>query len=186
VTGRLFRKYRGPAAYAKANLAAFEKDIHSTGFFRSKTKSVTGAARVLLERFGGEVPRTMEELTQLPGVARKTANVVLGTAFGIAEGIVVDTHVHRVSDRLALCRSGEKNPEKVERALMDLLPRDRWIPFAHALVWHGRRVCMARNPQCETCFLSDLCPRRGVTASKAKAKRPAARTRPSSRAEPDP
>ncbi|MBN1417209.1 MAG: endonuclease III [Planctomycetes bacterium] len=170
VTERLFRKYRGPAAYARADLAAFERDIHSTGFFRAKAKSVTGAARMLMDSFGGKVPQTMEELTRLPGVARKTANVVLGTAFGAVEGIVVDTHVLRLADRLGLCPAGEKNAEKVERALMDLLPRDRWIRFAHALVWHGRRLCMARNPQCPACFLRDICPRRGVGAAEGKAK----------------
>lgn len=172
VTSKLFKRYRRPEDYARADRAAFEREIHSTGFFRSKAKSVMGAAQALVERFGGEIPRTMEELTQLPGVARKTANVVLGTAFGIPSGVVVDTHVHRVSDRLALYDpAAKRSAGKVERALMDLLPQEAWIRFGHALIWHGRRVCGARHPLCDACLLRDVCPRRGVKAARPGARK---------------
>jgi endonuclease-3 len=156
VTPELFRRWPTPAALARADQAELEGVIRSTGFFRNKARSLLGAARVLCERFGGEVPKTMEELLELPGVARKTANVVLGTAYGIAAGIVVDTHVTRVSQRLRLANSTQ--PEKIERELMQQFAERDWIWLAHALIWHGRRLCKARNPDCPACALAPYCP----------------------------
>ena len=156
VTPGLFKRYPSAPAFAGADQAELEQAVKSTGFFRNKAKAIKGAAEKLVREFGGHVPRTMEELTTLPGVARKTANVVLGTAFGIAAGIVVDTHVRRVSERLAL--SKERDPEKIERDLMRLVPQERWIFFGHALTWHGRLVCQARKPRCDACPLVDCCP----------------------------
>lgn len=156
VTQTLFKKYRSAEALAGARPEVFERDIKSTGFFRSKTKSVQGAARTLLERHSGQVPQTMEELTALPGVGRKTANVVLGNAFGKPLGIVVDTHVSRVSGRLALTR--QSNPEKIEEDLMKLIPRKEWIRFSHRMILHGRQICVARKPKCSQCLLNELCP----------------------------
>src|SRR5207302_6870664 len=149
VTPALFAKYRSARDLAGADTAVLEQEIHSTGFFRNKTKSIIGMAQGLLERHGGEVPDTMEALVQLPGVGRKTANVVLGTWFRKNDGIVVDTHVQRLSTLLGLTR--EKDPVKVERDLMALVPRDRWTWFSHTLILHGRRVCIARRPRCEIC-----------------------------------
>jgi endonuclease III len=156
VTPHLFAKYKTADAYAAANPNVFEKEIQSTGFFRNKTKSILGMAGALVERHGGRVPETMEELTKLPGVGRKTANVILGTWFGKNEGVVVDTHVHRISRLLRLTR--QDNPEKIERDLMQLVPRDRWTAFGHMIIHHGRKVCIARRPKCEQCVVSDLCP----------------------------
>ena len=156
VTPVLFGRFPTPQAMAKAPLPVLEDIVRSTGFFRNKSKSLVGASAAIVERHGGEVPRTMEALVALPGVARKTANVVLGTAFGQAEGIVVDTHVLRLSQRLALTRNTA--PEKVERDLMTAIPRERWILFAHQLIWHGRRCCTARKPDCEHCLLAPHCP----------------------------
>jgi endonuclease III len=155
VTPALFRKYPSPAALAYANPSEVEREIHSTGFFRNKTKSIMGAAKKIVEEFRGEVPRTMEELVTLPGVARKTANVVLGTAFGIAAGVVVDTHVQRLAGRLDLTKNTD--PKKIEQDLMRVIPEDKWILFAHQLIWHGRRVCQARKPKCVECNLDSLC-----------------------------
>ncbi len=155
VTQELYKKYTKPEAFAYANPADLEKEIRPTGFFRNKTKSVMGASRAIVEQFGGQVPRTMEELLMLPGVARKTANVVLGTAYGIASGIVVDTHVIRLSQRLDLTRN--EDPKKIERDLMAVIPHNRWIQFSHQLIWHGRRVCAARKPKCAECNLETLC-----------------------------
>jgi endonuclease-3 len=155
VTNTLFPKYPSPKHFAYANPAELEQDIRPTGFFRNKTKSVIGASRKIVEEFGGEVPRTMEELLTLPGVARKTANVVLGTAFGIASGVVVDTHVQRLSNRLDLTRNSD--PKKIEQDLMQVIPQDRWILFSHQLIWHGRRVCVARKPRCSECNLERIC-----------------------------
>lgn len=160
VTESLFEKYPTAGDYAAADPAIFEQDIRSTGFYRNKTKNVLGMARRLVEVYGGEVPESMEDLLTLPGVARKTANLVLGTAFGQASGVVVDTHVRRLSHRLGL--SAHKNPDKVEADLQALLPRDKWIFMGHALILHGRRVCTARKPACDDCGLADLCPRLGV------------------------
>jgi endonuclease-3 len=156
VTAELFRKYRAWEDYASAPASELERDIHSTGFFRNKAKSIQGACRQIGERHGGDVPRSMEELLELPGVARKTANVVLGNAFRIASGVVVDTHVSRLSARLGLSR--EKAPEKIERDLTGLLPASDWIDFSHLLIAHGRKVCKARNPACGECVLAKLCP----------------------------
>jgi endonuclease III len=155
VTQELYKKYTKPEAFAYANPADLEKEIRPTGFFRNKTKSVMGASKAIVEQFGGQVPRTMEELLALPGVARKTANVVLGTAYGIASGIVVDTHVIRLSQRLDLTRN--EDPKKIERDLMAVIPQNRWIQFSHQLIWHGRRVCAARKPKCAECNLETLC-----------------------------
>jgi len=155
VTQQLYKKYATPAAFAYANPAELEKEIRPTGFFRNKTKSVMGASKAIVEKFGGQVPRTMEELLTLPGVARKTANVVLGTAYGIASGIVVDTHVIRLSQRLELTR--DEDPKKIEQDLMTVIPQNKWIRFSHQLIWHGRRVCAARKPKCAECSLETLC-----------------------------
>jgi endonuclease III len=160
VTPELFRRYPTPEAMARAPLPALEKIIKSTGFFRQKAKSLKGTAVGILERFGGEVPRTLAELTTLPGVARKTANVVLGTAFGLAEGIVVDTHIQRLAMRLGLTRTSE--PKGIEQDLMKVLPRDSWIRMGHQLIWHGRRVCFARKPNCPGCTLAPFCPSAGL------------------------
>jgi len=156
VTRDLFRKYRSAGDYAAANPAVFEAEIRSTGFFRNKTKSVIGMAQGLMERFGGTVPDTMEALTSLPGVGRKTANVVLGNAFGKDEGIVVDTHVARISQLLGLTR--QTDPVKIEQDLMRVVPKRRWTLFPHLLIHHGRAVCVARKPRCEDCSLAPLCP----------------------------
>jgi endonuclease-3 len=152
----LFKKYRSAGDYAAANPAVFEQEIRSTGFFRNKTKSVIGMAQGLIEQFDGRVPDTMEELVSLPGVGRKTANVVLGNAFGKDEGIVVDTHVARLSRLLALTR--QTDPVKIERDLMQLVPKRRWTLFPHLLIHHGRAICVARRPRCAVCPVAALCP----------------------------
>lgn len=162
VTATLFKKYPTPEAFAHANPNELEQDIRPTGFFRNKTKSVIGAGKAILERFGGEVPRTMEEMLTIPGAARKTSNVVLGTAYGIASGVVVDTHVQRLSNRLDL--SHNDDPKKIEQDLMQILPQDRWISFSHQMIWHGRRVCHARNPKCVDCNLERLCTSKDKTS----------------------
>ncbi|MDI6807705.1 MAG: endonuclease III [Candidatus Eisenbacteria bacterium] len=156
VTPVLFRKFPGPDEMAKAAPGEMEKIIKSTGFFRNKTKSVIGSSKAIVERFGGKVPSTMEELLTLPGVARKTANVVLGNGFGIAEGVVVDTHVHRLSNRLRL--STQKDPVKIEQDLMLLFPKKDWIKIADVLVLHGRSICKARTPLCGKCAVRKDCP----------------------------
>ena len=156
VTPALFAKYGSATAYAAADPAVLEQEIHSTGFFRNKTKSIIGMAQGLVERHHGEVPDTLDALVQLPGVGRKTANVVLGTWFKKNEGVVVDTHVQRLSTLLGLTR--ETTPEKIERDLMDLLPQERWTWFSHTLIQHGRQVCIARRPKCEICVVNRLCP----------------------------
>ena len=155
VTETLFKKYPNPKAFAYATPSELEQDIRPTGFFRNKTKSVMGASKAIIERFGGEVPRTMEEILTLPGVARKTANVVLGTAYGIPSGIVVDTHVQRIANRLDLTRN--EDPKKIEQDLMQVIPKEKWIQFSHQIIWHGRRVCQARKPKCTQCNLESLC-----------------------------
>ena len=155
VTKTLFVKYPTPKDFAHANPAEIEQDIRPTGFFRNKTKSVMGASKKIVEEFGGEVPRTMDELLTLPGVARKTANVVLGTVYGIAVGVVVDTHVTRLSNRLDLSRN--EDAKKIEQDLMAVIPQDHWILFSHQLIWHGRKVCQARKPRCVECNLESLC-----------------------------
>jgi len=155
VTKTLFAKYPTPKALAYANPAEIQQEIRPTGFFRNKTKSIMGASKKVIEEFGGEVPRTMEQLLTIPGAARKTANVVLGTAFGIALGVVVDTHVQRLSQRLDLTKNTD--PKKIEQDLMKVVPQDRWIRFSHQLIWHGRRVCVARKPRCIDCNLVSIC-----------------------------
>ncbi|HKV63331.1 MAG TPA: endonuclease III [Candidatus Acidoferrum sp.] len=155
VAETLYKKYPSPKAFAYATPSELEQDIRPTGFFRNKTKSVMGASKAILEKFGGEVPRTMEEILTLPGVARKTGNVVLGTAYGIASGVVVDTHVLRLSNRLDLSRN--EDPKKVEQDLMKIIPQEKWIEFSHQLIWHGRRVCHARRPKCIECNMESLC-----------------------------
>jgi len=155
VTESLYKKYPKPEAFAYATPSELEQEIRPTGFFRNKTKSVMGASKAIVEGFDGQVPRTMEEILTLPGVARKTANVVLGTAYGIAVGVVVDTHVIRLSRRLDLSRKGE--PPKIEQDLMAAIPQNKWIEFSHQLIWHGRRVCVARKPRCVDCNLEPVC-----------------------------
>lgn len=160
VTPELFRKYPTAAHFAKAPLQDLERAIQSTGFFRNKAKNIQACCRALVEKYDGEVPRNLDALVELAGVGRKTANVVLGTAFDIASGVVVDTHVGRISRRLGLTE--EKSAENVERDLMAVLPRKQWVVFSHRMIQHGRNVCMARNPQCETCSMRKFCPKLGV------------------------
>jgi endonuclease-3 len=160
ITPALFEKYPDAHALAAADPADVEKMIFKSGFFRNKTKSLIGMARALVEKHAGEVPQTMEELVQVPGVGRKTANVVLGNALGKQEGIVVDTHVARVSQRLGLTK--ETDPVKIEQDLMKLVPREQWATFANRLIWHGRRICFAKNPDHENCLLAPLCPSAGL------------------------
>jgi len=156
VTADLFRKYHKPEDYLKVPARELEKDIQSTGFFRNKTKSIQGTAKMLTEEFGGEVPHTMDELLELPGVARKTANVVLGNAFGIKAGVVVDTHVTRLSHRLGFTQ--EKTAEKIERELIPIVPKKDWVIFPHLMIFHGRKICKARNPLCAECVVEKQCP----------------------------
>jgi endonuclease-3 len=160
VTKTLFKKYPDAAAYVRTPLKELEQDIQSTGFYRNKAKSIQGCCETLLQRHEGKVPRDLDQLVELPGIGRKTANVVLGTAYDIASGVVVDTHVARIARRLGL--SAQKNPEKIERDLMGQLPPQEWIDFSHRLIHHGRRICKARNPLCEKCPLETICPRIGV------------------------
>ena len=155
ITPMLFKKYRTAEDFANAETAELEAMIHSTGFFRNKAKSIKNACRIIAEQYGGNVPDTMEDLLKLPGVARKTANVVLGVAFGKAEGIVVDTHVQRLARRLDFSR--EERPDKIEQDLMQLFPRQKWIQLAHLLIHHGRAKCVAQRPKCAECPIEDLC-----------------------------
>jgi len=155
VTPELFRKYPTVEAFAALTPEQLEPDVRSTGFFRNKSKSVVGAAKRLVAEFGGQVPEDIKKLLTLPGVARKTANVVLGTWFKKAEGVVVDTHVHRISRRLELTKENE--PQKIEQDLMKIIPRDRWILFSHQVIWHGRKLCIARKPKCAECALENIC-----------------------------
>ena len=170
VTPALFKKYRSAKDYANAPQAELENAIKSTGFFRSKTKSIRGATSRIATKFGGKVPDSMEELRELPGVGRKTANVVLGNAFGINEGIVVDTHVIRLSRRLGLTK--QKDPEKIEQDLMKLVPRECWAIWSHWLIWHGRRRCYARKPDCANCEVFKLCPSGKIFLRTGLARRP--------------
>lgn len=155
VTPALFKKYPGPRDFARLDQKVLEEDIKSTGFFRNKARNIIGAARRIVDDFGGSVPQSMDEMLVLPGVARKTANVVLGTGFGIASGVVVDTHVFRIARRLKL--SSGKTPENVEQNLIGLVPKDRWISFGHQVIWFGRKICQARKPLCMDCPLAALC-----------------------------
>ena len=156
VTADLFRKYRTAQDYTKVPQSELEQDIRSTGFYRNKAKAIQGAAKIISEQYDGRVPDNMEELLALPGVARKTANVVLGNAFGISSGVVVDTHVGRLSQRLGL--TTHEQPEKIERDLMELVPKKDWVDFSHLLIYHGRKVCKARTPLCADCVIEQPCP----------------------------
>jgi len=155
VTEKLFKKYKNVKDYANANLKEFEKDIYSTGFYRNKAKNIIGTCCILRKKFNGNVPKDFNELLKLPGVARKTANCVMGTAFGVPTGVVVDTHVSRISQRLGLTKNTD--PNKIEQDLMKLIPKNEWIGFSHRLIWHGRRICNARKPKCEICPFNNLC-----------------------------
>jgi endonuclease-3 len=159
VTPQLFARYPSPSDLASARVRDVEKIIHSTGFFRAKAKNLIGMSRAVANQHGGEVPRTLAELVAMPGIGRKTANVVLGTAYGLAEGVVVDTHVGRLARRMGLSRHDD--PGKVERDLMVLLPQPEWIEFSHRMIWHGRRICAARKPLCHECALANDCPSAG-------------------------
>ena len=156
VIKRLFKKYKKAKDYAKANLNEFQKDIYSTGFYRNKAKNIIGACQIIDNKYSGKVPANFDELLKLPGVARKTANCVMGTAFNIPSGIVVDTHVSRITQRLGLSKNTD--PNKIEQDLMKIIPKDEWIIFSHRLIWHGRKVCNAKKPKCEICTLNKLCP----------------------------
>ena len=166
VTAELFKKFRAASDYAQADAAELEQDIRTAGFFRNKAKSIRTCCQALVEKHGGQVPRTMEELITLGGVGRKTANVVLGNAFDINIGVVVDTHVARLSQRLGLTR--QKDPAKIEQDLMQLVPQQQWTLFSHWLIWHGRRRCYARKPDCPNCEIKSLCPRIGVPGKNPK------------------
>jgi endonuclease III len=155
VTRTLYKKYKGPKDFAYADPNVLQQEIRPTGFFRNKTKSVMGASKATIDNFGGQVPQTMNEILTLPGVARKTGNVVLGSGFGIASGVVVDTHVMRLSRRLDLTKN--EDPKRIEQELIGIIPEDKWIQFSHQLIWHGRRVCSARKPRCADCNLESIC-----------------------------
>lgn len=182
VTPAFFARFPTPAALAAAERGEVEELIRSTGFFRNKARSLVGMAQGLVERHGGEVPHEMEALRGLPGVGRKTANVILGNAFGINEGVTVDTHVTRLAARLRLSR--KPTPEKIEQDLMKLFPRADWALLSHLLIWHGRRVCFARRPNCEACVLNDLCPSARAPRSRAASSSPSRRAPPRSAASP--
>ncbi len=156
VTEYLFKKYRTAEDYANVDLEEFERDIRSISFYRAKARNIKRACQIIVEKYDSKVPKTMEDLLGLPGVSRKTANVVLSNAYGILEGIIVDTHVRRVSRRLGL--TDEKNPIKIEKDLMEIVPREKWLRFADLLIFHGRRICTAKNPKCEDCILNKICP----------------------------
>lgn len=155
VTGRLFKKYKNIKDYANANLKEFEKDIYSTGFYRNKAKNIIGACNIIQKKFQGKVPKDFNELLKLPGVARKTANCVMGTAFGVPAGVVVDTHVSRITQRIGLTKNTD--PNRIEQDLIKLIPKNEWIGFSHRLIWHGRRICNAKKPKCEICPFNKLC-----------------------------
>ena len=162
VTEKLFKKYKTPKDYANADIREFEKDIYSTGFYRNKAKNIIATARIINDTYKGRVPKDFDKLLELPGVARKTANCVMGNAFNIPSGVVVDTHVLRITQRLGLTKNTD--PNKIEQDLIKLLPKDEWINFSHMLIWHGRKICDSRKPKCEICFLSKMCPAaKGVT-----------------------
>lgn len=162
VTRDLFRKYRSAADFARAPLAQLEQDIRSTGFYRNKARNIQACCRRLVEEFAGQVPQRLDDLVTLPGVGRKTANVVLGTAFGIASGVVVDTHVTRLARRMGLTRTSDA--VKIEQDLMAQLPQSEWVAFSHRMIQHGRKICTARKPRCDECLLNKVCPRVGVAS----------------------
>jgi len=165
VTEHLFKKYRTAEDYANADLEEFEQDIRSISFYRSKARNIKKACQILVEKYNSEVPKTMEDLLSLPGVARKTANIVLSNAYGILEGIIVDTHVRRVSRRLGLTK--ETVSYKIERDLMKIVPREKWLRFADLLIFHGRRICTAKNPKCDECILNKICPSAFISQKKS-------------------
>lgn len=175
VTPALFAAYPTPAALADAPIHALEEMIHSTGFFRNKARNIKGATQRIVEAYGGRVPDTMEDLLTLPGVARKTANVVLGSGYGKAEGVVVDTHVQRLSNRLGFTKQAD--PVKIEADLVEIVPREKWIAFSHTLILHGRQVCDARSPRCDECIVRDLCPSAQPRAATRAARSPAQKSR---------
>jgi endonuclease-3 len=156
VTKTLFKKYRSVKDYAGADLKELEQDIRSTGFYRNKARNIKKCCQMILDKFGSQVPKTMEEILELPGVARKTANIVLSNAYGVVEGIAVDTHVRRLSRRLGL--TANDNPDKIEQDLMKLVPKSKWMRFTELLIFHGRKTCTAKRPKCETCVVNKLCP----------------------------
>ncbi len=156
VTEKLFKKYKTAEDYANMDIKVFEQEIKSTGFYKNKAKNIQKCCKILVEKFGGEVPKTMEELISLPGVARKTANIVLGNAYGIVVGIAVDTHVRKLSQRLGLSKN--KDPEKIEKDLMKIVPKNKWFDINYLLIEHGRKICNARKPKCEECVINKLCP----------------------------
>ena len=156
VTEKLFKKYKKAKDYANANLHEFEKDIYSTGFYRNKAKNIISTCNIIEKKYKSKVPDDFEKLLELPGVARKTANCVMGNAFNVPSGVVVDTHVSRISQRLGLTKNTD--PNKIEQDLMKIIPKNEWIMFSHRLIWHGRKVCDARKPRCEICLLNKLCP----------------------------
>jgi len=160
VTKDLFKKYKTPRAFASAELAELEQDVKSTGFYHNKAKSIKGFAQAIVEEFRGQIPQDIDMLVKLPGIGRKTANVILGTGFGMPTGVVVDTHVQRLSQRLGLTE--EEDAVKIERELMELLPEKEWIQFSHAMIWHGRQICIARKPKCSACPMQNFCPKVGV------------------------
>ncbi|HEY3295426.1 MAG TPA: endonuclease III [bacterium] len=160
VTKDLFKKYKTPQAFAQAELEELEQDIKSTGFYHNKAKSILGFSRAIVEQFGGKIPKDLDALVKLPGVGRKTANVILGTGFGLATGVVVDTHVTRLSNRMGL--TTEEDAVKIEQDLMKLLPQEQWILFSHAMILHGRQICAARKPKCAECPMESFCPKIGV------------------------
>ncbi len=156
VTEKLFKKYKTVKDYASADIREFEKDIYSTGFYRNKAKNVIATARIINDRYKGRVPKEFDKLLELPGVARKTANCVMGNAFNIPSGVVVDTHVSRITQRLGLTKNTD--PNKIEQDLIKIIPQSEWINFSHMLIWHGRKICDSRKPKCEICFLNKMCP----------------------------
>lgn len=160
VTEKLFKKYKAVKDYASADIREFEKDIYSTGFYRNKAKNILATARIIQDTYKGRVPKDFEKLLELPGVARKTANCVMGNAFNIPSGVVVDTHVLRIAQKLGLSKNTD--PNKIEQDLIKILPKEEWINFSHMLIWHGRKICDARKPKCEICFLNKLCPAANV------------------------
>ncbi|MEI8372411.1 MAG: endonuclease III [Planctomycetota bacterium] len=160
VTKELFCKYRSAADYAQSSIIDLEKDVHSTGFYRNKAKSIQNSCRLLVQQYDGQVPQNIDQLVELPGIGRKTANVILGTAFGIASGVAVDTHVTRLSHRLGL--SQQKFAEKIEKDLMAVLPSKEWVAFSHRMIQHGRKICRARKPKCDVCPFSKICPKVGI------------------------
>ncbi len=161
VTPELFKKFPDAKAMAKADIGELEELVRSTGFYKNKAKNLKNTAQILTETYDGKIPKSLDQLTHLSGVGKKTANVVLGTAFGIASGVVVDTHVGRLSQRLGLTKN--KTPEKIQQDLEKVIPQENWIEWSHLLIYHGRQICKARKPQCEVCFLQEICPKVGVT-----------------------